>query len=150
MTITIGNQGSCSSIIEEFFPCNADASDGSFCVRNLAASGAATFSFRVPNSAQAVLAVELIGYPTAGATGAGKDIDLSSEYGAVGELKNLHAEVDNTTTYTIPAADTLWALDLTTVLSAVAAGDSAGVLVTHNAIGGTNRYLGIRLRYSLP
>lgn len=150
MAITIGNQAAAPGVIEEFFQADYSANDGCYRIRNIAGTGVFRFNLRVPDNAQAVLAVEAIGWPQAGASGAGKDIDLTSEYGGKGELKNLHAETDTTSTYTLPAIDTVFGLDLTPVLSQLAAGDGAGIQIDQNGIGGIVHWLGIRLRYSLP
>lgn len=132
-----------------FYPADPSGNDGTYRVRSVGGAGTFRFNFRVPADFTTLVSVELIGWAQgAGAVGAGKDIDLSSEYGAPGQLKNQHAEVDTTSTYTIPAVDTIFGLDLSTVLTQLAADDFAGIQVTHNAIGGAVAYLGIRLRYT--
>jgi hypothetical protein len=131
-----------------FFNADYGTNDGSYRTRQVGAAGAFRFNFHVPFDFVTLVSLDLVGFPEAGATGSGKDIDLTSEYGAIGELKNNHSESDTTTTYTIPANDTLFTIDLSTVFSVLAAGDFAGVLVDHNGIGGAVDYLGIRLRYT--
>jgi len=65
----------------------------------------------------------------------------------VGDASNDHSEADVGSTYSMTGLQ-LSALDLSSVFSALAAGDFCGVLVDHNAIGTTVNYYGIRMRYS--
>lgn len=123
-----------------------NANDGTYRVHNIGTNGTHRFSFSVPEEAGAIVAVRMVGWATAaGAVGAGKDIDLFSEYGADGEAKDFNAESDITTTYTIPAVDELFTINLLTVFSALAAGDRAGIRIDHMGIGGNVAYLGVEL-----
>lgn len=88
--------------------------------------------------------------PTAGAAGAGRDIDLFSEYALLGENMATNAESDTTTVYDLTGtADEITAvLDLSVVFSSLAAGHFCGVQVDHNGIGGGIDYIGIRFIYT--
>ena len=128
---------------------NYGANLGNIRVRSIGGSGGFRFTFKAPVDLVTVDSIVLIGIPTAGAAGAGKDIDLSSDYGALGEASNFHSESDTTTLYDLTGTSGQWTavLDLTVVLSQLAADDYVGIFVDHNGIGGAIRYAGIRLRY---
>ena len=127
------------------------ANNGDYRVRSVGGSGSHRFDFTVPDDFNTLVSIGLVAFPAAGATGAGKDIDLDSEYGnlPLGETKNNHTESDTTSTFTIPAADVLFELDVSSVFSiGLQAGDTAGVFVDHNGIGGSIFYFAIRLVYT--
>jgi hypothetical protein len=121
---------------------------GDFRVRVIPANGDFNFSFPVPPDFSALVSAEMIGIINAGAAGAGKNIDLFSDYGAVGEAFNNSSEADTTSTYTIPGTNSIWAFDVSSVLSGIAAGDFVGLHIDHQLIGGTIDYIGLRLRYT--
>ena len=75
---------------------------GNGMVKDIGASAAGNFIFTVPDDFDSLVSLELQGFPTAGAAGAGKDADLASSYGAENndELANEHTEVDTTLTFT--------------------------------------------------
>lgn len=113
--------------------------------RTVGAAASFRFNFYVPADFNALVAIELIGVPAA--TNAAANIDLVSEYGAVGEGAANHTQTDTTSTYAL-VANVLKAISLAGIFSSLAAGDLAGVSVSHTALGGSVDYLGIRLRYT--
>ncbi|NJR73227.1 MAG: hypothetical protein HC773_05145 [Scytonema sp. CRU_2_7] len=84
---------------------------------------------------------------TPGATNATADIDLDSNYGAIGQSPTTHVESNSVLTYNITAG-IKFGINIATVLTNLGAGDTGGVLVTHNGIGGTSEYEGILIRYN--
>lgn len=117
-------------------------------VRTIAGSGSYRFNFHVPGHAIQIVGIELIGYVGTGANTTGRNIDLVSEYGTIGEIDAQHTETDTTTTYNLTAtANTLQAISVMSVLSQVAPGDYGGVQVDHVALGGSIYYMGVRVRY---
>lgn len=137
-----------AGVIERWCPAETSSNDAEFRVRNIAGTGTFRFNFPVPLDFAALTSVELVGWPSAGAGGTGKDIDLASSYGAIGQDRATHTETDTTTTYNTGTQDVIFALDLSPVFSAIAAGDFCGVQVDHNSVGGSIMYIGIRLRYT--
>jgi hypothetical protein len=132
-----------------FIPADHDANLGDYRVRSVPGTGAHRFNVMFPTDLTTLNECKLVGIPSAAAAGSGKDIDLLSDYGAIGELYNQHSESDTTTTYDFTGkTDKLVQIDLMPVLSAVAAGDLAGIQVDHNSIGGSMFYLGIVMRYT--
>lgn len=123
---------------------------GDYAVKNVTMNGSANFTFSIPADFVTLVSIKLIGIPSLGAAGAGKDIDLASDYGTIGEDSNFHSETDTTTVYDLSGTqDKLTeVLDLSVVLSVLAAGDYMGILVTHNGVGGDIDYLGIKLTYT--
>lgn len=137
-----------AGILERWYPAETSANDGEYRVRPIAGSGAFRFDFAVPLDFAVLVSLEIVGWPAAGAAGVGKDIDLLSNYGALGQNKAAHAEQDVGTVFDTGTVDVIFGIDLSPVFSSLAAGDFAGVQVDHNAIGGSINYLGIRLRYT--
>jgi hypothetical protein len=132
-----------------WFPADYDDDFGSYRVRELITVGDHRFNFRVPvfENTFTVLNLDLLFITSAGASGTGKDIDLFSEYAAVGEPSNQHTESSTTRSYNLGAANAVNAIDLKPVFTLLESGDSCGVEVDHNLIGGSLHYLGIRMRY---
>jgi hypothetical protein len=133
---------------EKWFAPNHDGVIGNYRVKSLIGSGADRITFMIPHDFTSLTELVLVGITSAGAAGAGKDIDLYSDYAGAGEDAQTHQESDTTSTYTIPAANTMWEFDISGVFSSLSAGDYCGVQIDHKSIGGTIYYLGIRLKYS--
>ena len=131
-----------------FFPVPPDATAGDHLTCSVATDGAQRFNFNVPLSAIEVISLDLIGFPESGAAGTGKDIDLASDYGSLDQSRTTHSESDTAATYDTGTTDTLFKLDLLPVFSTLSGGDLGGVLVTHQTVGGTIHYLGIRMCYN--
>lgn len=73
------------------------------------------------------------------------NLDLYSQYGAVTEAYNTHAEQDLASTYPLTAND-IFELDISGILTALAAGDYVGIRIKNSAFW--NIYvIGIRFRY---
>jgi hypothetical protein len=132
---------------EHWFPAEVTSTLGDYQVRSVSNNANWRFTFQVPHDFGSLVSVDLIGAPQAGA-GTGKNIDLTSDYGAVGESTANHSESDAASTYDTGTNGKWFALSLSSVFSSLAAGDFCGVNVTHNSVGGTIDYLGIRLRYN--
>lgn len=135
---------------ELWFGTDYNANLGNIRVRSVAATGAYRFSFHIPNDFVTLVSCTAIGVISSGAAGAGKDIDLTSDYGAFGEAYNFHTESDTTTVYDFTGKANQWdeAIDLSVVLSNLSAGDSVGIQIDHNGIGGAISYIGIKFIYS--
>lgn len=119
-------------------------------VRSVGGTGAHRFSFYVPFDFASLLELYLVGICSAGAAGPGKNIDLYSEYAALGQLRTTHAQASTLPTYDFTGqADRVVQINLAPVFSFLAAGDYCGLQVDHLGIGGGIDYLGIRMRYNL-
>ncbi len=128
---------------------NYGANAGDYRTVSVATNGTQNFTFRVPHDFNSLIALVMVGFAGAGAAGAGKDIDLFSDYGATGEQFDNNSESDTTSTFTLGAvALELFEYDISSVFSALAANDYAGIQIDHNAVGGNTDYIGLRLRYS--
>jgi len=121
---------------------------GNFDTNLVGGTGARRFVFHVPHDFTSLVECKVVGIPSSGAAGPDKDIDLYSDYGANGEAYNTHDESDTTSLYTIGTADTIWELDVSSVLNNISANDYVAVEVDHKGIGGGINYIGIRLRYN--
>ena len=131
---------------EVFYPIgNTNGNRGDFPVQNLGSGGSGRFQFRVPHDFTTLTALVLVAIP--GGTVGAADIDLSSDYGAPGEAFNANSESNTVITFAL-TINVLAELDITSVFSALAANDYAGLLINHTGVTGGVDYLGIRLRYT--
>ena len=122
---------------------------GDHIVLNVGASSGARFNFNVPHDFTSLTDLVLMAIPTAGSAGAGKGIDLFSDYGAVGESRTNHSESNTTITFDLTGtAEQHAEIDISSVFSVLAANDRCAIRFIHNAVGGAINYLGVRLRYN--
>jgi hypothetical protein len=131
-----------------WFPADPNFNNGSYRVRDVPTNSSHRFNLSVPVDFRSIVSLDLVFIPSAAATGAGKNIDLISEYAAVGEPSNQHSESDTTSLYDIGPAGAHGAIDLRGVFTHLSPGDIGGVVVGHNLIGGAIDYLGIRMVYN--
>jgi len=104
----------------------------------------AHFSFRVPSDFTSIVEAKVIGY--AASTNGAANIDIICYYAAVGEVATAVTESDLATTYDI--TDThIEAIDISGILTGIAAGDIVGLRVETkantllNSIGFYMKYL---------
>lgn len=128
------------------FAVDASSNHGAYRGRSITSSGDHNFTFVVPAEFDALISIELYGIPESSFTS--QDIDLDSNYGGLGENYQTHVEADHTGTYS-GVINSGFSLDLSSVFSALSAGDRCGVLVDHNVIGDTINYLMIVLNYTV-
>lgn len=116
--------------------------------RNIGASGNFEFNFAIPDDFSSLVSIGLIGWSTsAGGAGAGKNVDLTSSYGGLGENFAQHSETDLTSTYDFGTEDDKFELDLSSVFSSLSATDTCTVNVSHDGVGGIITYIFIKLVY---
>lgn len=135
-----------SLVREVFLPGTNYANlQGDFRVRTIGGTSDFNFTFSVPLDFDTLVTIEMIGISLG--TNAAADIDLSSDYGAIGESPSAHSEANTTITYNITSG-TIVALDVSSVFTSISAGDFCGINIDHNSIGSDIDYIGIRLRYT--
>lgn len=110
-----------------------------------AGGGDEQFTFSIPSDFSSLVSLHAILIP--GATDGTWDIDLDSDYGAIGEQYDNHSQADNATTYALTLGQ-LYALDLSPVFTNIAAGDFCGVTITNNDGSDDLYVIGIRLIYN--
>jgi hypothetical protein len=128
-----------------------NANLGNMRTRDVTATGEHRFTFGIlPDDFVSLVEAYLIGYVSAGATGASKDIDISSDYNGDGEVYNTHSESDTTTLYDFTGLTNQRKriIPLSGILTSLSAGDSFSIYVDHNGIGGAIDYIGIELIYN--
>jgi len=133
--------------VARFFPFTGGtgAGFGDYRVGNVGTNSQGRISFDIPDDFGSLIELVLVGIPAASFTN--QDIDLLSDYGAVGELKDANSEAD-TTSVRSGTADTILEYDISGIFTAIEAGDYCGLQVDHNSIGVTVGYLGVRMRYN--
>lgn len=118
---------------------------GDFRMRSIGGTASHRFTFAVPDDFVSLTSLELLA--VSNGTNTGRDIDISSDYGAVGENYFNHSETDTTSTYDFTVNE-ITALDISGIYSSLAAGDFCGLFVDHNSVGFGINYLGIKMVYS--
>jgi len=131
--------------MEIFFnTAQGDGTKGDHQVKSIGTTGSLNIEFHIPQDYTATTSIVMVAIPES--TGSGKDIDLTSDYGAAGETFNIHSESNVAITYTF-TTDQIDEFDISSVFSSIAAGDYCGLLWDHNGVG-TVKIIGIRLRYT--
>lgn len=105
---------------------------------------AAYISGRVPWKFKSILSAEVLFFPEL--TESEADIDVWTDYCAEGEASSTHGSVDDSSTYNL-TSDKLFALDVSGLLTNLAAGDNFGIRIINNEIDNIF-VLGFRLKYS--
>lgn len=111
---------------------------------SITADGAGNLEFAIPNDFNSLvsLVVLLIPANTIGAA----DIDLESDYAAVGQDAQAHSEANAVITYAL-VADQIAGIDVSSVFSAIAAGDVCGLELDFTSVTGGAVVLGTILEY---
>ena len=105
----------------------------------------AHIAFKVPHDFTAITNAEIIVSPAV--TDGAANWDIDSDYGAVGEQYNAHSEADAASTYNVVAGQ-LFAVDVSGILSALAASDYVGLKLLLADAGDDVNVLGIRFKYT--
>lgn len=118
---------------------------GDYLVHYIAAGGSSFFSFAIPSDFKTLTKLVMVAIPN-NTSGAG-DMDLSSDYGKVGEQYNAHSESNAAVPFSGTAGE-LTEIDISSVFSSLEAGDSCGLFLDQNGITGGINYLCILLQYT--
>lgn len=102
-------------------------------------------SFKVPHDFTSIINAELIVQPAA--TQAAADWGIYARYAAIGEMSDTHNESDNTTTYNV-TVNKLFAIDISGILSNLAADDNVGVMFRQGSADHNVFVLGVRFKYN--
>ena len=135
----------------KFFSVDGGSSVGDHRVANIASASNFNFEFRVPADFLSIIKLVLILSPSSGADDPGQEIEISSDYGTMGEVINIHSESDLTSVYDFTGlAGVFIELDISSIYTNISALDICGLFVNHPApgvgVGGIN-YYGISLEY---
>ena len=120
-------------------------------VVSVASNGSGNLTFFIPPEAVSVVYAYVIGIPSSGASGAGKNLDFWTDYGTINESPTTHQESDTTSVYDYTGRTGLFTIvkDLKPILTNASGGDLVGMEVKHNSIGGAIEYCGISLAYEV-
>lgn len=100
-------------------------------------------TFKCPHNFTSIVSAEvIISHDVNDATA---DIDIASDYAAEGEAYDTHSESDTATTYNL-TANQIYALDVSGILTSMAANDFVGIRITNNKEP-ICWVIGFRLRY---
>ena len=127
------------------FAANAATAKGDHNTVAVGANASINLELMIPDDFTTLVSIQAIMIP--GATNATANIDLNSDYGAVGEVYNVNSESNTTNTYAL-TTQVITGIDLSSVAAGIAAGDFFGVLISHTSIGASANYLGALLRYT--
>lgn len=105
----------------------------------------ALISFDIPHDFNSLITAVLT--TLAPGTQAGSNWDISSDYCADGEAFATHSESDTATTYDAVITERL-DIDISGILSAIAAGDAVGIRLKSATEGHDVNIVGVRIRYT--
>tara|TARA_Y100000310_G_scaffold84594_1_gene81490 strand:- start:5135 stop:5569 length:435 start_codon:yes stop_codon:yes gene_type:complete len=105
----------------------------------------ARMTFQVPTDFTSIVAAELIVIPAE--TEAANNWDIYSDYAGTGESAITHSENDTATTYN-SVDNQIFAIDLSGILSALAANDFVGIKFVMQDNAHDAKVLGVRFRYA--
>jgi len=144
-TFVEGNDSRITSVDLLIPPGNQIAIRGDFASNAAGTNSSVYFSFLVPADFGTLVSAAVIGIPLA--TFTTQNIDLFSDFGAVGEVFNVNSVSETTLTYS-GTINVLLSINVAVLLAGIAANDHVGVQVDHVGIGTTVDYIGLRLRYT--
>lgn len=101
--------------------------------------------FQVPHDFTSIVSAEFIVMPRC--TDAAANWDIYSDYAAIGEDRITHSESDTVSTYNVTDLE-LFAVDISGILSALAADDIVGIRIKVSTDPDWFNAMGVRLRYS--
>lgn len=119
--------------------------DGNHVGLSISANGVGNAEFAIPEDFKSLESLELI--LTAAQVHAAADIDLLSDYGAVGESPSIHSEADLISTYAL-VPGVLLSIDLSSVFTLIQANDICGLEINNTGVNGGTVILSIRMRYN--
>ena len=130
-----------------FFPAaNGFTALGDFITMQIASGGNSdNITFSAPADFSSLVSLGAILIP--GGNDAAWDIDIASDYGAVGQAYNTHSQADAATTYNL-TLNQLYELDLSGIYTNLAAGDYCGLTITNNDGTDDIYVIGVRLVYN--
>lgn len=129
---------------EVFFQVDpTDTNLGDFRTRSVGSGGIWRFDFYVPSDFSSLENIEVILIPVG--TNAAAPVSIFSDCGAAGEPYNQHSGTFSTT-WNLTASN-IHAMNLSSALTDMGAGDFCGVQIDEGAFGSATNYLGIRLKY---
>lgn len=118
---------------------------GDYPVANCDSSGKhAYIAFKVPHDFTSIITAKIIIIPID--TNPAVRYDISSNYGAEGEAYNTHSESQTAPTYNV-TANRFFAIDISGILSSLAADDYVGVDFFRSLVTGNAYVLGVRFKY---
>jgi hypothetical protein len=116
----------------------------SYAAIRVSSNGTINFSFVFPPDFVSIVSLIAVCIPASTVPAA--NIDITSNYAAIGELHTANTETDTTATYAL-VADTFFGVDLAPVFTGAVAGDQAGILLDHTGTGNVD-YIAVELVYS--
>ncbi len=105
----------------------------------------AYIDFFAPADFSSITSAVVVVYPTA--TQGAADWDTYSDYAAIGEAHNIHSESNTASTYNV-TDDQFFEVDISGILSSLAAGDYVGIRLRQGTVGHDVNIIGIRFKYS--
>jgi hypothetical protein len=123
---------------------NAETNDGSYATVEVGQNASINLTFNFPDDFGTLPVIEVICIPND--TEVDKNIELFSNYAAVGEDKAANAQSDIAQLFSF-TADEIFAIDVTSLFTSAVGGDMAGIMLDHIGINTSIRYLGMRFQY---
>jgi len=131
------------------FSIETNATLGARRTRTISGTGSFSFNFLIPEECERILSAYLVCYPSAGAAGSARDIDLTVEYNNnLGESITQYSASDLSSTYNLTGyANNRYELHFESLLSSAKGGAEGGVKVDQNSVGGNMDYTEVVIEY---
>lgn len=106
--------------------------------------------FKIPSDFASLTSLKVVIIPTTGAALSNRNLDLTSDYGSLGELYNQHSESNTTITYNLTGfGNRFTTLDVSSVFTSLSGGDYCGLTITNGSdMGGVIYYVGVLIQYT--
>jgi hypothetical protein len=119
-------------------------------VTNSGGTGSFTTGLHIPVEAVSILDANVVLFVETGATGSGKNIDLSVQYGTgFGTNIGQYTGTDTTSTYTFTSVKTFYSLPLLSLMPSAVGGSDGSVAITCTSVGGYVYIVQILVTYSV-
>jgi len=141
-----------NNLVEKEHRCQPiyDGNYGNYKVEIIGGAASGRIPIYAPLDARVINGVFVQFFVAAGAAGAGKDIDLTSECCEVGEFYNQHTQSDTTQTYDFTGyTDKLYELNVSSLFLNLSSGMNGTLFIDTKTIGGNIYVTGSIVKYSL-
>ncbi len=118
---------------------------GDFAALGIGSNANSFHSFSIPADFTSITSAVIVGISLI--TNATSELDIWSDYGAHNQAYNTHSESDTASTYALNA-DQIEEIDISGILSSLAAGDYVGIKIRDIDPGNIFYVLGIKFKYS--
>jgi len=124
---------------------NAETDDGSYATVEVGQNSSINCTFHFPDDFATLVALEVFFIPLS--TVVDVSIELYSNYAGLGENKAANAQSDLAQLFSF-TADDMTSIDISSLYTNADPDDAAGIMLDHQSINSSIRYLGVHMSYT--